>query len=88
VDFDELKDTVKNAVDIFDHSLIIEKDTLMPKTLEALTEEGIRMIELEFRTTAENFAKYFYDVISDRGYKVKRVSVYETPNNCATYCED
>ena len=58
VDFDELKDTVKNAVDIFDHSLIIEKDTLMPKTLEALTEEGIRMIELEFRTTAENFAKY------------------------------
>ena len=45
-------------------------------------------IELEFRTTAENFAKYFYDVISDRGYKVKRVSVYETPNNCATYCED
>lgn len=85
VDFDVLKEDVKNMVDIFDHCLIIEKGSLRPETLAALTAERIKMIELEFRTTAENFAKYFYDVMSGRGYDVKTVSVYETPNNRASY---
>lgn len=88
VDFDELKDTIKKEVDYLDHCLLIEKNTLKPKTYEALTEEGIRIVEMDFRTTAENFSKYFYDQISKKGYQVKKVSVYETPNNCATYSEE
>ena len=88
VDFDELKDTIKREVDYLDHWLLIEKNTLKPKTYEALTEEGIRIVEMDFRTTAENFSKYFYDQISKKGYQVNKVSVYETPNNCATYSED
>lgn len=85
VDFDTLKEDIKKEVDYFDHSLIIEKGTLKEKTYEALKEEGIRLIELDFRTTAENFSKYFYDRFEKKGYNVKQVSVYETPNNCATY---
>lgn len=85
VDFDTLKEDIKEEVDYFDHSLIIEKGTLKEKTYEALKEEGIRLIELDFRTTAENFSKYFYDRFEKKGYNVKQVSVYETPNNCATY---
>lgn len=85
VDFDTLKEDIKQEVDYFDHSLIIEADTLKEKTYEALKEEGIRLIELDFRTTAENFSKYFYDRFEKKGYNVKQVSVYETPNNCATY---
>ena len=88
VDFDELKDTIKREVDYLDHCLLIEKNTLKPKTYEALTEEGIRIVEMDFRTTAENFSKYFYDKITEKGYQVKKVSVYETPNNCATYSEE
>ena len=30
-------------------------------------------------------SKYIYDLLSDDGYRVKRVTVYETPNNCAVY---
>ena len=45
------------------------------------------MIEVPFRPTAENFAKYFYDEIKKMGYSAKEVVVYETPNNCATYYE-
>lgn len=87
VDFGSLKEDVKNVVDFFDHSLIIEKDTLKPTTVAALEDEGFRIINVEFRPTAENFAKYFYDVMSDKGYNVKNATVYETPNNCATYSE-
>ena len=78
VDFGLLKQQVKDSVDFFDHSLIIEKNTLKPKTLEALKEEDFK---------AENFSKYFYDEFVKKGYKVKSATVYETPNNCATYSE-
>ena len=87
---DEIKvelDKVKDSVDFFDHSLIIEKNTLKPKTLEALKEEDFKVIEVDFRPTAENFSKYFYDEFVKKGYKVKSATVYETPNNCATYSE-
>ena len=85
LDFDTLKEDIKSEVDYFDHSLIIEKSSLREKTYEALKEEGIKLIEVNFRTTAENFSKYFYEVFEKKGYQVKKVSVYETPNNCATY---
>ena len=51
----------------------------------ALKEEGFRLIEVDFRPTAENFARYFYDKIKNRNYDVDFVRVYETPKNCATY---
>jgi 6-pyruvoyltetrahydropterin/6-carboxytetrahydropterin synthase len=88
VDFSQLKEDIKKEVDFFDHALIIEKNTLKITTLEALKEEGFRIIELNFRSTAERFAKYFYDRMVDRGYRVKSVTVYETPNNAASYEEN
>ncbi|MCQ4987223.1 6-carboxytetrahydropterin synthase [Anaerostipes caccae] len=67
--------------------MIMEKDTLKTKTIEALREEEFRIIEVKFRPTAENFARYFYDLIKQDGYDVSFVEVYETPNNCAIYGE-
>ncbi len=87
VDFDSLKEDLKTVVDYFDHTLIVEKDTLRDKTMEALLEEGILIREVEFRSTAENFSKYFYDVMTRKGYNVKCATVYETPTNCASYYE-
>lgn len=88
VDFDKLKEDLKAEVDYFDHCLIIEKDTLKPATLAALTDEGIKLIEVNFRSTAENFSKYFYDKMTEKGYDVRCATVYETPNNCASYYKD
>ncbi len=87
VDFGTLKAQVRCEVDALDHALIIEKGTLRNKTLEALNEEGFKIIEVSFRPTAENFAKHFYDRFAELGYKVKETVVYETPNNCAAYSE-
>lgn len=86
VDFGELKKDVKDLADEFDHCLIIERGTLKEKTMEALEEE-FRIIQVEFRPTAENFARYFYERIKALGYQVSLVKVYETPNNMAGYGE-
>ncbi|MDE6026157.1 MAG: 6-carboxytetrahydropterin synthase QueD [Lachnospiraceae bacterium] len=87
VDFSKLKDDVKEVVNSFDHCLIIEKGSLKEKTLESLLEENFKVVQLDFRPTAENFSKYFYDLIYNKGYMVKECTVYETPNNCATYSQ-
>ncbi|MCD8146615.1 MAG: 6-carboxytetrahydropterin synthase QueD [Clostridiales bacterium] len=85
VDFGELKELLKILCDTLDHSLIYETGSLRPETLAALKEEGFRMVPVPFRPTAEEFARYFYRAIRQRGYAVHRVEVYETPNNCAAY---
>lgn len=88
VDFDHLKKDIKAEVNYLDHAFIVEKDTLKPGTVAVLVEEGFQIIVMEFRPTAENFAKYFYDRMELRGYQVKSATVYETPNNCASYEEE
>ena len=87
VDFGELKKDLRDLADSMDHALIIEKNSLKETTLEALKSENFRIIELDFRPTAENMAKYFYEKIKKLGYNMKAVTVYETPVNSATYME-
>lgn len=88
VDFSELKGDLRKIADSMDHALIIEKNTLKGTTVDALKSENFRIIELDFRPTAENMAKYFYERIKELGYHMKAVTVYETPVNSATYTED
>jgi len=88
VDFAQLKEDIKTEADYFDHALLIEKNSLKISTLEALKDEGFRIVELDFRPTAERFAKYFYDRMVGKGYQVKSATIYETPNNYASYEED
>ncbi len=85
IDFGDLKKAVRALADHFDHALIIEKDSLKPATFDALTEEGFRIIEVDFRPTAECFAKYCFDALCAEKLPVSAVTVYETPDNCATY---
>lgn len=85
VDFSKLKKDLKEQTDCFDHGLIMKKDSLKPATQKALKEEGFRLITVEFRPTAEHFAKYFYEKMTEKGYDVKSSKVYETPGNCACY---
>ena len=86
VDFSDLKNDLKNLADSFDHAFIYEKGSLKESTVAALKDENFRLIEVDYRPTAENFSKYFYDIMQSKGYKVRTLTVYETPNNCASYC--
>ena len=86
VDFNDIKKDLKNECDYFDHTFIVEKDSLN-KELFGLLSKDFLLREVPFRTTAENFAKYFFDKLNSK-YEVYEVAVYETPNNCARYvCE-
>ena len=87
VDFSNLKKDLRELADHFDHSLIMETGSLKQATEDALLAENLRIVKVDFRPTAENFAKYIYDEMTSRGYKVIEASVYETPNNVASYCE-
>ncbi|MDE7098958.1 MAG: 6-carboxytetrahydropterin synthase QueD [Ruminococcus sp.] len=85
IDFSDLKKAVKQLADDFDHALIYETGSLKQSTVEALNDEKFRLIEVNFRPTAENFAHYFYDILFGQRFTVKSVTVYETPDNCAIY---
>ena len=86
-DFGDIKRDLKNLADEFDHAFIYEKGSLKATTIVALNEENFRLIEVDFRPTAENFAEYFYNRLSELGYTVSSVTVYETPNNSATFMD-
>ena len=83
VDFGDLKKDLKDACDYFDHTFIVEEGSLKEELFNMLNEEFILRV-VPFRTTAENFSKYFYDLMNKK-YHVESVSVYETPNNKAEY---
>lgn len=85
VDFSALKQSLKEICDGLDHSLIYEAGSLRAETVGALRAENFRLVEVEFRPTAENFSRYIYQLMQQKGYPVHRVEVYETPNNCAAY---
>jgi 6-pyruvoyltetrahydropterin/6-carboxytetrahydropterin synthase len=87
VDFSKLRGDLKEETDKLDHTLIYEKGSLKATTEAAMLDEGFQLVALDFRPTAENLSKYFYDLMAGRGYKVKLCRVYETPENVAEYSE-
>jgi 6-pyruvoyltetrahydropterin/6-carboxytetrahydropterin synthase len=88
IDFGDFKREVRALAERFDHSLIYEIGSLREITRNALREENFRLIEVDFRPTAENFARHFYGLLSASRIPVKSVTVYETPENCAVYEEE
>lgn len=87
VDFSTLKDDLRAETESFDHALIVEEGSMKKETISMLKEETFNVLTVDFRPTAENFAKYFYDRMKSKGYDVFSATVYETPNNCASYRE-
>ncbi|WZL73067.1 6-carboxytetrahydropterin synthase QueD [Clostridiaceae bacterium 35-E11] len=85
VDFGDLKKDLKEIADFYDHALIVQKNTMREETLKCLIDDKFNVIEVNFRPTAENFSCHFYHQMQDKGYDVKRVSVFETPTSCAIY---
>ena len=85
VDFAVFKGVLRRLVADFDHTFIVEEGSLFPETVEALRAEEFALTFVPWRTTAENFARYFFEALAEEGFAPTRVEVYETPNNCAVY---
>lgn len=85
MDFKVLKKALQNITGRYDHCVLAEENTLQPATLRAFEQENFKVVTLPFRPTAEYLAKQFYDELRLADIPVTRVSVYETPDNKATY---
>ena len=84
-DFSTFKSVLRGLVKEFDHTFIVEEGTLADETIAALEAETFRLTFVPWRTTAENFARHFFEALAEEGFAPTRVEVYETPNNCAVY---
>ena len=86
-DFSDVKSDLNDILDNYDHALIIEQGSMRQETLNCIIEDGFKVVQVPFRTTAENFANFFYKQMQNKGYNLKRVTVHETLKNSATYEE-
>ncbi len=84
-DFAEFKRVVRQEIAKFDHMFLVEEGTLKGITIAALQDEGFTLKILPFRTTAENLARHFFEVLEQQGLNVAEVECAETPNNRAIY---
>ena len=85
LDFGVFKKAVREETEKLDHTFLIEEGSLAPDTLACLEREGFSLTILPFRTTSENLARYFADILIAKGFPISAVEVDETPNNCAIY---
>lgn len=85
VDFGEFKRALRALTEAFDHTFLVEEGSLGEATLACLASEGFTVKVLPFRTTAENLAHHFFNLLQDQGFPVSQIDVFETPNNCAFY---
>lgn len=85
IDFGEFKRAVRGLAEQFDHTFLLEEGSLSQATIDCLEAEGFSMKVLPYRTTAENLARHFCELLMDLGFPVSQIEMYETPNNCAIY---
>lgn len=87
IDFADLKRELRALAEELDHRLLIERGTLQLSTMDAFEEEGFEVVSLPFRPTAENLAHYLFQRMQALAFPICAMTVYETPDNCATYEE-
>lgn len=85
VDFAIFKNDLKELTNEYDHLLIIEENSISKELYSLLIKENFIIKSLPFRPTAENLAKHFFGELVKKGHPMKGITIYETPNNCASY---
>ncbi len=87
VDFKDLKRiATEKIVDRFDHAFVYNSASEGEREIAAVVERhGMRTVALEFRSTAENLAKYFYRELKPSIPELVAVKVWETADSSAEY---
>ena len=87
IDFKDLKGiAVETICDVFDHSFIYNTESPAEREIAAVLEKhGMRVAPLPFRSTAENLARHFYEMLLPRVPGLASVRVWETADSCAEF---
>jgi len=90
IDFKHLKEVVKaEIVDPLDHALMVWEDGSLAEQLlaQVAIEYKMKVVAVPYRPTAENMAADFYKtlkaLLSEKGARLIRVTVWETPTSFA-----
>ena len=83
LDFSDAKKLVKGWVDEhMDHKMLLRRDD---PVLPYFEHTGEPFYLMDDNPTAENLAKEIYLNVSDKGWKVEKVKLWETPSSWAEY---
>ena len=90
IDFGDLKEIMMQEIDAkFDHGFVMYDEDSYADTFIIMKDMGQKIIFVSFIPTAENLARYWYDLLANqleaRGISIKYVKVWETPTSTATY---
>lgn len=90
IDFKELKTLATEVIcEKFDHAFIYNTQSPGECEIAAVVEKnGMRTVAIPFRSTAENLAKYFYELLSQRlaaPSRLASIKVWETADSSAEY---
>lgn len=92
IDFGDLKKIVKEEIiDIFDHSLVLNKNTPHRELIEKLSEDGHRVISVDFQPTSENLVIHFVEKIRSKlpqEIELIEVKLQETETSFAQWILD
>lgn len=90
IDFKELKTLATEVIcEKFDHAFIYNTQSSGECEIAAVVEKnGMRTVAIPFRSTAENLAKHFHELLSPRIVAPSRlasIKVWETADSSAEY---
>ena len=90
MDFKELKRLATEVIcERFDHAFIYNTGSQGEREIaEVVERHGMRTVAIPFRSTAENLARHFYDLLAERmpsSSEIASVKVWETADSCAEY---
>ena len=87
IDFKDLKNIATDAIcGKFDHAFIYNTQSEGEREIAALVEKrGMRTAPVPFRSTAENLARLFFEMLSPSVPGLAEVKVWETADSSAAY---
>jgi 6-pyruvoyltetrahydropterin/6-carboxytetrahydropterin synthase len=87
IDFKDLKSIAEAVIcDRFDHAFIYNTTSPGECEIAAVVEKNsMRTVAIPFRSTAENLAKYFFELLIVRIPNIASVKVWETAMSSAEY---
>lgn len=100
IDFGQVKQLFQDKLEQFDHKLVLEEgDPIVRKMMEVVAEgymHDIGLVVVNFNPTAENMAKFFYELLEKEFYaneeirhiRIKAVRVHETETGWAEFSRE
>ncbi|MBO7166245.1 MAG: 6-carboxytetrahydropterin synthase QueD [Kiritimatiellae bacterium] len=89
IDFKDLKKICEELIiSRFDHAFIYNSESAGESEIAAVVlKNGMRVVALPFRSTAENLAQYFFKELKMRVKGLVSLRLWETPDSFAEYKE-